>query len=233
MWRFARKAQCARLFSMEMAITGSSDAIMGDLVETGVVGSVAEVDLKELITQCGAVLRGHFKLASGRHSDIYVEKFRILERPKVLALVSKSLADHFAPKRPDIIVGPSTGGILVAYEVARQLDTTAVYVETEDGKRSLRRNGRIEPGARVLLVDDVLTTGISLTEVLAVIEAADAELVGIGVLIDRSEKAIDFGCDFHAATRFEATTYAEGDLPDWLARIPLHTPGTRAKGVPG
>lgn len=192
------------------------------------IDSAEQTEIKELITKYGAVLHGHFELASGRHSDIYVEKFRILERPKVLKRVCASIAEHFRSEKPDVIIGPSTGGMIVAYEVADQMDLHAVYVETVDGKRALRRNGRIEPGARALLVDDVLTTGVSLQEVISVITESHAELIGIGVLIDRSERSINFGCEFHAACRFEATTFDKDDLPDWLSKIPLQTPGTRA-----
>ena len=186
-------------------------------------------DLKTLITDCGAVLHGHFRLASGRHSDVYVEKFRVLERPWVLAQVAGAIADHFRLFKPDVIVGPSTGGIIVAYEVARQIGVPAVYMELEDGKRKLRRGGRIEPGTRALLVDDVLTTGISLLEVLEVIRNCGATPIGVGVLIDRAAQYPDYGCELFAASRFEATSYAEDDIPDWLAEIPLTTPGTRAK----
>ena len=194
----------------------------------GTAGSESQKDLKKLITDNGAVLQGHFRLASGRHSDVYIEKFRILERPPVLEAVSGAIVQHFRGTNPDLIVGPSTGGILVAYEAARQLGVPAVYVEAQDGKRVLKRGGRIQPHSRVLLVDDVLTTGVSLQETKAVIEAAGANLVGVGVLIDRSGRKIDFGCEFFAATRFEAVSYAEDEVPDWLSQIPLTTPGTRA-----
>jgi orotate phosphoribosyltransferase len=190
--------------------------------------SPRQMELRAVIEECGAVLHGHFRLASGRHSDTYIEKFRVLERPNVLEQVCKEIADHFRPQNPDVVAGPSTGGIIVAYEVARQLRVPAVYVETEGGRRILKRGGRIEPEARVLLVDDVLTTGISLHEVISVIQECRANLIGVGVLIDRSGNPTDFGCDFHASSRFEATSYAEDDLPDWLATIPLVTPGTRA-----
>jgi orotate phosphoribosyltransferase len=148
-----------------------------------------------------------------------------------LEKVSKELVDHFRSYRPDIIVGPSTGGILVAYEVARQLGVPAVYVESENGKRILKRGGRIDANSRALLVDDVLTTGVSLSEVLAVIQGSQAELVGIGVLIDRSMQDINFGCELFASCRFEAKSYAEDEVPDWLAKIPVSTPGTRASIV--
>ncbi len=171
---------------------------------------------------------GHFKLASGRHSEVYVEKFRVLERPDVLARACEPIVQRFRPEKPDVVVGPSTGGILVAYEIARQLGVPAVYVESENNKRTLRRGGHIEPGARVLLVDDVLTTGVSLREVIEVIADARAELIGIGVLINRSEGEMNFPSELFASCRFEATSYAEDEVPDWLAQVPISTPGTRA-----
>lgn len=189
------------------------------------------VDLIALLESCGAVLRGHFRLASGRHSDVYVEKFRILERPPVLEAAVARIIRHLDGIQPTLVVGPSTGGMIVAYEAARQLGLTAAYVELVDGKRGLRRNGHIAPDARVLLVDDVLTTGTSLVETAEVVHAAGATLIGVGVLIDRSEACPDFGCPVVSACRFDARSYAEDDLPDWLAAIPLTTPGTRARLV--
>lgn len=170
---------------------------------------------------------GHFELASKRHSAIYIEKFRILERPDLLAQVCAEIAQRFVSERPEVVVGPSTGGILVAYEVAKQLGLPAVYVETDaQNRRVLKRGAHIDEGTRILLVDDVLTTGISLRETLGVV--AKAELIGIGVLIDRSEQPLEFPSEVYAACRFEAQSYAADALPDWLAEVPLTTPGTRA-----
>lgn len=200
----------------------------GDFGQARVTGPGGD-ELKQAIEASGAVLHGHFRLASGRHSDVYIEKFRVLERPQVLVNVSGAIAAHFRDSGAQAVAGPSTGGMIVAYEVARQMGLPAIYVEEEGGKRVLKRGGRIEPGSRVLLVDDVLTTGISLMEVLAVIREARATPVGVGVLIDRSGKEIDLGAELFAATRFEARTYAEDEVPDWLAKIPVAIPGTRAK----
>lgn len=187
-----------------------------------------QAELKKLIEEAGAVRYGHFVLASLRHSDVYVEKFRVLERPELLASIAGSIAQHFAECEPDLIVGPATGGILVAYEVARQLGRPAVYVEAENKQKVLRRGASIPAGSKVLLVDDVLTTGISLRETLQVISDQGATVIGIGVLIDRSEQELDFPCELFAATRFEASTYAPDEVPEWLQAVPITTPGTRA-----
>lgn len=184
--------------------------------------------VKSLLEESGAVLRGHFRLASGRHSDVYVEKFRIIERPDLLSQVVESIVAKFRDSKPKVVAGPTTGGIIIAFEVARQLGIPAVYVEEKDGKRVIKRGAHIEEGARVLVVDDVLTTGISLREVIEVLRTYQANVVGVGVLIDRTETPLDFGAELFATCRFEATTYAEDELPEWLAAIPLQTPGTRA-----
>lgn len=185
------------------------------------------MDLGKLLEESGAVLRGHFLLTSGRHSDLYLEKFRILEKPSVLGPLCEEIANAFRGQ-VDAVAGPTTGGIIIAFEVARRLGVDAVYVETENGVKTLRRGKTLEPGARILVVDDVLTTGRSVFEVLEVIRNAGADPIGVGVLIDRSEAPVDFGMPLHAAYRAEATSYPPDAVPDWLAAIPVRKPGTRA-----
>ncbi|HZH98602.1 MAG TPA: phosphoribosyltransferase family protein, partial [Fimbriimonadaceae bacterium] len=121
----------------------------------------------------------------------------------------------------------TTGGIIIAFEIARQLGVPALYVESEDGKRTLRRGARVGPQAKVLVVDDVLTTGRSIFEVAAVLKEAGGEIGGVAVLIDRTEKPIDFGAPFFAAHRVQATSYAPEEVPEWLASRPIVKPGTR------
>lgn len=188
---------------------------------------MADLDLDALLESCGGLMRGHFLLTSGRHSDLYVEKFRILERPDVLTALCARIAERFRDDGIEVVAGPTTGGIIIAFEVARQLGCEGLYVETEDGVKTLRRNATIAPGARVLVVDDVLTTGRSVFEVLEVVRSAGGTAAGVAVLIDRSETALDFGAPFYAAHRVAATSYAADSVPDWLAAIPVRKPGTR------
>ncbi|MFQ3586241.1 MAG: orotate phosphoribosyltransferase [Fimbriimonadaceae bacterium] len=186
--------------------------------------------IEALLRESGAILSGHFLLTSGRHSDVYFEKFRILERPDVLSRVCAEIARNL-PQRPDVVAGPTTGGIIVAFEVARQVGASGLYVEREDGERVLRRGATIQPGAKVLVVDDVLTTGVSVREVVDLLRRQGAEVVGVGVLIDRSQEPVDFGCPMYAAYRVEARSYAPDEVPDWLAAIPVTKPGTRPMGT--
>lgn len=184
-------------------------------------------DLGPLLEASGAVLKGHFVLTSGRHSDVYFEKFRVLEQPKVLSALCEELATKFSGLEPEFIAGPTTGGIIIAFEVARIMGKQAVYVESEAGVKKLRRGKTLPEGARVLIVDDVLTTGTSIFEVMQVVKAAGAVTCGVGVLIDRAETPPFIGTPFHAAYKVEAKSYPADDLPSWLAEIPETKPGSR------
>jgi orotate phosphoribosyltransferase len=184
-------------------------------------------DLVKLLEDSGAILKGHFLLTSGRHSDTYFEKFRILEKPDVLSEVCGEIASHFHSAGIELVTGPTTGGIIIAFEVARRLGVPALYVEREDGKRVLRRGASVAQGAKVLVVDDVFTTGTSVAEVVTLLREMKAEVAAIAVLVDRSEKPVDFGAPFFAAVKVEAQSYADDEVPDWLAEIPITKPGTR------
>lgn len=185
------------------------------------------VDLGALLESSGAVLRGHFLLTSGRHSDVYFEKFRVLERPDVLSALCTAVAHHFRGAGVELVAGPTTGGIIIAFEVARQLGVPALYVESVDGKKTIRRGATVAPGAKTLVVDDVLTTGLSVKETIDVVQAAGGNCVGVGVLIDRSASDPGFGAPTYAAYRVNAETYPPDDVPDWLAAVPITKPGTR------
>lgn len=185
------------------------------------------MNFEALLESSGAILRGHFLLSSGRHSDVYFEKFRVLERPDVLSALCTEIANHFHGHALDFVAGPTTGGIIIAFEVARQLGLPAVYVEAENGVKTLRRGKTLESGAKALIVDDVLTTGGSLIETRDAIETAGGIVEGYAVLIDRSDPQPQLGKPIHAAYRVKAETYAPEDVPDWLDRIPVTKPGTR------
>lgn len=187
------------------------------------------VDLAQLLEESGAVRRGHFKLSSGRHSDVYFEKFRVLERPDVTSALCGELASQMDGLPVDLVAGPTTGGVIVAFELARHLGRPALYVESVEGEKQLRRGARVERGARVAIADDVLTTGRSLREVADLVRGLGADVVAAAVLIDRSESPVDLGCPLFAAYRVAAQSYPPDALPAWLAEIPLEQPGTRVE----
>ncbi len=184
-------------------------------------------DLASLLESSGAILRGHFLLTSGRHSDVYFEKFRVLERPDVLSALCAEIASHFKDKGIELVAGPTTGGIIIAFEVARQMGLPSIYVESENGLKTLRRGATVPSGAKTLVVDDVLTTGRSVVETIDVIKSAGGVPAGVGVLIDRAQSPLDFGCEQYSAYKVEAVSYAPEEVPEWLAAIPIRKPGTR------
>lgn len=188
---------------------------------------VSAVDLGSLLQSSGAILKGHFVLTSGRHSDTYFEKFRVLEQPHVLSALCSEIAGEFSGADIDLVAGPTTGGIIIAFEVGRQMGKPAVYVETENGLKTLRRGKTLPAGAKVLVVDDVLTTGRSLFETRDAIEAAGGEVVGYGVLISRAQGDTGLAPLFASYT-VEAESFAADEVPEWLAEIPVQKPGTRA-----
>ncbi len=186
--------------------------------------------LMELIRQTNTLRSGHFVLSSGRHSDEYWEKFRLLEWPRVTELLCSEIAGRYKQKGISAVIGPTTGGALLAQEVARQLDTRFLLAEpAPDGGRELRRGFMLHPAERVLIVDDVLTTGLSLRETLSAIQLFQPAIVGIEVLIDRSggEAIAQFDVPCHALLTISARTYRPDECPMCAEGIPIVKPGTR------
>jgi orotate phosphoribosyltransferase len=186
------------------------------------------MDLSKLLQDSGAILRGHFLLSSGRHSDVYFEKFRVLEQPEVLSALCSEIATHFAGSGIEAVAGPTTGGIIIAFEVARQMGLHAVYVESENGIKQLRRNKVLPKGQKILVVDDVLTTGRSIFEAEDAIKMAGGDVVGFAVLIDRSSAPLPTTVPLFAAYKVVAESHGPDEVPPALAAIPITKPGTRA-----
>lgn len=165
-------------------------------------------DLEQLLIDRGAILKGHFQLASGRHADTYIEKFRILQWPDVTETMCKRIAAAFEG-RANIVAGPTTGGIILAYETARQLGLPSIIAERKENGpgREFRRGFQLGTGDRVLVVDDVLTTGGSVREVLAAVRERGAEVVGVGMLVDRTGGKADFGVPFFACLSVDVASW--------------------------
>ncbi|MBN1367303.1 MAG: orotate phosphoribosyltransferase [Dehalococcoidales bacterium] len=181
--------------------------------------------IEEIFNKSGAVLHGHFLLTSGMHSPVYWEKFKILQYPQYTEQLCRLIADHFRGQKIDVVAGPTTGGIILAYEVARQLGVRSIYAEKEDNLRVFRRSLSISPGERVLVVDDILTTGGSARQVVDAVKKLQGNVIGVGILVDRSENRLDFGAPFFTCLRSEAIAYTVDNCPLCAGKIPLVKPG--------
>ena len=189
-------------------------------------------ELLDMFQQLGVVSNGHFVLSSGRHSNEYWEKFRLLEWPRVTEHLCRQITSRYKQSGIEAVIGPTTGGALLAQEVARQLDTRCLLAEpAPDGGRELRRGFVLHTSERVLIVDDVLTTGLSLRETLSAIEQFQPEIIGLEVLIDRSggDAITQYGVPCHALLTVSAHTYYSEECHMCKEGIPIVKPGTRGK----
>lgn len=183
------------------------------------------VDLERELKDRGALLDGHFKLSSGRHSNRFIQKFRILEDPAIVEPVARAIADAFRSERPTIVVSAAVGGIILGYEVARALGTKAIFVEKEGGVPALRRSFHLSGADRVLVVEDVVTTGGSVKEVLDVVAKSGAQAIGVGVIVKRGEAG--FGVKTHALLDMPIVSYDPAECPQCAAGEPITDPGSR------
>ncbi len=186
--------------------------------------------IRALLGERGALLTGHFRLSSGRHSDRFVQKFRILEDPQLVAPLAGALIARTNEHAASVVVSAAVGGIVLGYEVARQLGTKAIFVEKEDGIPKLRRGFALAAGDRALVVEDVVTTGGSVREVLDVVRAHGALTAAVGVIVRREPN--DFGVPTVALLDLPVTSYQPPDCPQCRAGEPLTEPGSRFLGRP-
>ncbi|MEI6666410.1 MAG: orotate phosphoribosyltransferase [Chloroflexota bacterium] len=172
--------------------------------------------------QTGAILNGHFQLNSGRHSDRYLEKFNLLQWPEQTEVVCKRMAEGSRDTNPQTIAGPTTGGIILAYEIGRQLGKRGIFAErAEAGGRAFQRDFHLEAGERVLVVDDVLTSGASIRDTIDAVNAAGGVVVGVAVMVDRSQGRANFDVPFFAATEIEMPSYEPSECAQCKAGVPV------------
>jgi orotate phosphoribosyltransferase len=186
-------------------------------------------EVMDVFRECGAVLEGHFILSSGLRSPVFLQKARVFMYPHQTEKLCRALADKIraaVPGRIDYVVSPALGGLIPGYETARHLGVPAVWVEREGGEFRLRRF-EIEPGARVVIVEDIVTTGLSSRETVAAITALGAEVVACACLIDRSAGEADVGVPLVALCEYKVPAYSPDALPPELAAIPAVKPGSR------
>ncbi len=182
-------------------------------------------EVEEILRATGAMMEGHFLLSSGLHSSVYWEKFRILQHPRYTERLCHMIARHFQDQAVELVAGPTTGGVILAYEVARHLGIRSIYAEKQGGTRVFRRGFSISPGERTLVVDDVLTTGGSVREVVEEVGRRGGEVIGVAVLVDRSPERADFGLPLYSCYRTSAPNYRPEECPLCTAEVPLVEPG--------
>lgn len=184
----------------------------------------------ELLREVGALKQGHFLLSSGRHSDQYVEKFDLLRHPRATQEACRQLIDLLGPLADvDLVVGPTTGGILLAFEIGRQLGLPAAYAERDESgshKRVIKRGTVIRPGTSVLVVDDILTTGGSVRATLESLDAHDASVRAVAMLVDRSAGQVQLGPPLVSLASLVIESWEAEVCPLCVDGIPLVKPGT-------
>ncbi|HEV2010406.1 MAG TPA: orotate phosphoribosyltransferase [Candidatus Limnocylindria bacterium] len=191
--------------------------------------------VEDIFSRAGAYLQGHFLLSSGKHSPLYLEKFQVLQWPQETERLCQSIAESARGLGVQTVAGPTTGGIILAHEVARQLGVRAVYAErAADGRgREFRRGFRINPGERVLVVDDIVSTGGSVQETIDAVRAGGGAVVGVGVLVDRSAGQASFdGLPLIALWDVAIPAYAPDACPQCAQGLELVQPGTTPAPAP-
>jgi len=190
---------------------------------------MTENELLDIFRKHSALLEGHFILSSGLHSDRYVQCAQVLQHPRVAEQLCSQLAEQLRHLKPSVVAAPALGGVLVAHEVARALGVRAIFTERQDGAMTLRRGFTLEPGELTLVVEDVITTGLSTRETIQCIEQAGGKVVGAGSLIDRSGGTADLGMPKASLINLKIQNYNPAECPLCKAGIPAVKPGSRVK----
>ncbi|MBP6964333.1 MAG: orotate phosphoribosyltransferase [Armatimonadetes bacterium] len=175
----------------------------------------------QIFEDSGALLNGHFKYTSGMHGDIYFEKFQVLQHPRYVELLCTDLAERFQGDDIQLVLGPTTGGVILAYEIGKQLGTRGIFAEKGESGRVLKRGFAVDPGTRVLVVDDVMTTGGSIWDTIDIVRRSQAVLAGVALLVDRTGGETDFGARTEALISMKVVKYDPEECPLCKAGVSL------------
>ncbi|MFQ6678322.1 MAG: orotate phosphoribosyltransferase [Fidelibacterota bacterium] len=182
----------------------------------------------QIFKETGALLKGHFVLTSGRHSTTYFQCAKVLQYPEHLSHFAETINHYFKRIEIDAVISPAVGGIVFGTEVGRQLGVKTIFAERQNGKMTLRRGFSIENGEKFLVVEDVVTTGGSVREVMDIVDAYGGEVIGVGLAVDRSGGNIKLHNNQFAVTTQTALSYAPDEIPVELKNIPIEKPGSRS-----
>lgn len=188
---------------------------------------LSQEEVLSIFRDAKALLSGHFLLSSGLHSPVYFQCALVFQHPQHAERLGAELAARFRNRPVDLVVSPAVGGIVVGQEVGRALGVRAIFAERESGRMMLRRGFRLERGERVLVVEDVMTTGCSTAEVMELVEAEGGRVVGVGVVVDRSGGSFTPDVPLKSLAQLEAVTYSPEDCPLCRDQVPLVKPGSR------
>ena len=190
---------------------------------------MSQDDIIEKFIEAGALLDGHFVLSSGLHSAKYIQCARVMMFPKIAQFLCKELAKKITETfgKIDLIVSPAMGGVIVGYEVAKQLGVPSIFFERVEGQFQLRRGFQIEKQTKCIMVEDIVTTGLSSRECISAITSHDGNVMGAACLIDRSSGNANVGVNLVSLSEITIETYEEIDVPAWLNDIPISKPGSR------
>jgi orotate phosphoribosyltransferase len=188
---------------------------------------MTQTEILNVFKKTEAILEGHFKLSSGLHSGKYLQCAKVLQYPEHAGALCRALAEKFKTTKPDVVIAPALGGILVSCEVARALNVKGLFMERVEGKMTLRRGFTLSDKEKVLVVEDVVTTGLSTREVIEAVKAFGAKLIGVGCLVDRSGGKVDFGARFEGLTKIDIPTFKPENCPLCKNKIPITKPGSR------
>lgn len=186
-----------------------------------------EKDIVKLFKDTGALLSGHFRLSSGLHSGNYFQCALLLQYPDIAEKLCAELGSYFKKDKPTCVVAPALGGIIVSYETSRSLGAKSLFTERVEGKMTLRRGFELKKEDRVLVVEDVITTGLSTNEVLEAVKSIGAKIIGVGSIVDRSGKILDFGVKLKSLAKLDFPTYKPEECPFCKSGIEVTKPGTR------
>jgi orotate phosphoribosyltransferase len=189
--------------------------------------ALTKEEVLTLFKETGALLEGHFLLTSGLHSPQYFQCAKVLQYPQHAQKLCWEIAYNYMSEKVNVVIGPALGGIIMAQEVARLMSARAIFAEREDKKMTLRRGFEIKTGERVLAVEDVVTTGGSINEVIDLVNASNAKLIGVGFLVDRSQNQVKFDVPKFSIIEIDVVTYPPDECPLCKKGIPVVKPGSR------
>ena len=186
-------------------------------------------EVLDLLEWSGAILKGHFKLTSGRHSDRYIEKFRLLENPIALDKICSAMADIYKEENIDLVVSAAIGGILIAGGVGKHLNIKHIFSERVDGNMVFKRGFTIEKKQNVLIVEDIVTTGGSIKELIKIVNDYDANIIGVVSIVDRNDKKSIIEYPYETLLNYPSESWEASDCPQCKKKIPILKPGSTGK----